>query len=48
MTKVQFDFLNFIMEQDKDIKILFLINKSLLPKYNKNREIIESNEKKNF
>ena len=33
------------MKEDKDIKILFLINKSLLPKYNKNGDIIESNEK---
>ena len=48
MTKVQIDFLNFIMKEDKDIKILFLINKSLLPKYNKNWDIIESNEKRIF
>ena len=48
MTQVQIDFLNFIMKEDKDIKILFLINKSLLPKYNKNGDIIESNEKRIF
>ena len=48
LTPVQIDFLNFIMNEDKDLKIIFLINKSLLPKKDKNGHIIESKEKRIF
>ena len=48
LTPVQIDFLNFIMNEDRDLKIIFLINKSLLPKKDKNGHIIESEEKRIF
>ena len=48
LTKVQIDFLNFIMDEDKNLKIIFIINKSLKPKQDKEGHIIESKEKRLF
>ncbi len=47
-TNVQIDFLNFIMNEDKNLKILFIINKSLKPKFDKEGHSIESEEKRLF
>ena len=48
LTKVQIDFLESIMNEDKDIKILFIINKSRKPLYDDNGNIIESQVKRTF
>ena len=48
LTKVQIDFLESIMNEDKDIKILFIINKSRKPLHDDNGNIIESQVKRTF
>ena len=48
LTKVQIDFLESIMNEDKDIKILFIINKSKKPLNDDIGNIIESNVKRIF
>lgn len=48
LTKVQIDFIESIMNEDKDIKILFIINKSKKPLYDDNGNIIESEAKRTF
>ena len=48
LTKVQIDFLKSIMNEDKDIKILFIINKSKKPLNDDEGNIIESKEKRIF
>ena len=48
LTKVQIDFLKSIMNEDKDIKILFIINKSKKPLSDDEGNIIESDAKRIF
>lgn len=48
LTKVQINFLESIMNEDKDIKILFIINKSKKPLYDDNGNVIESQAKRIF
>ena len=48
LTKVQIDFLESIMNEDKDIKIIFIINKSKKPLYDDCGNIIESKVKRTF